>query len=92
MEWYEVRSVLKYSYYAEKDTWEQARLIAYIIAQSNSRKHLKMEDIIKFYWEDEKEEHDTKISKEEIEQLKLQAQQYLKTQNKRIEKRDILNG
>jgi len=89
METYEVNSALKYSYYAQKDNWEQARLIAYIVAQSNSTRHLKMEDIVKFHWEEDGEQNDTKITKEDIELLKKQAEQYLKSQNKTVEKRDI---
>ena len=78
MQGYEVSAALKYQYYAVKDGWEQARLISFLIAQSNSRKKLKMEDILEFPWEKEKEEHITSISKEEIERLRKEAEYYLK--------------
>lgn len=78
MQWYEINAALKYQYYAIKDGWEQARLISFLIAQSNSRKKLKMEDILEFPWEKEKEEHTTSISKEEIERLRKEAEYYLK--------------
>ena len=87
IETYELNAAMKYSYYAVKDDWEQARLIAYMIAQTNSRKTLKMQDIMTFHWEEEEEEHNTKITKEEIEALKRQAEQYLKSKNKTIENR-----
>lgn len=86
MEAYEVNSALKYSYYAQKDNWEQARLIAYIVAQCNSKRTLTMQDIVKFHWEEEAQ-GDTRITKEEIEMLKAQAEQYIKSKNKKIEKR-----
>lgn len=79
MKFYEVNAALRYSHYAYKDSWEQARLIAYFIAQTNSTKRLDIEDVIKFYWE--KEEKHTSISKEEIERLKRQAAQYIKASN-----------
>lgn len=88
IETYELNAALKYSYYAVKDGWEQARLVAYIVAQSNSTKRLKMQDIMEFYWEKEYNVEDTKITKEDIERLKKQAQQYLKSKNNNIEKRN----
>lgn len=39
-----------------KDEWEQTRMIAYTIAQVNSKKRLKPSDIITFPWEVTKEE------------------------------------
>ena len=78
MEWYEVNAALKYSHYAIKDNWEQARLIAYMIAQVNNKRHLKFGDIAKFYWENETDEEDAKpITKEDIERLNNLAKAYL---------------
>lgn len=78
IEWYEISAALKYQYYAVKDGWEQARLISFLIAQSNSRKRLKMEDILEFPWEKESTKEDQNITKEEIERLKKEAEQYIK--------------
>ena len=76
---YEIRALLKYDHYSHKDDWEMSRLIAYVIAQVNSKKKLKFQDIAKFYWEDEEQdEHDTSISKEDIERLKKRAEAYIK--------------
>ena len=88
IETYELNAAMKYAYYAVKDGWEQARLVAYIVAQCNSKRTLKMQDILTFYWEKEQNNDDTKITKEDIERLKAQAQEYLKSQNKTIEKRE----
>ena len=51
MEFYEVESLLDSYYLKNKDSWEQARLIAYMTAQVNSRNTISPEDIIKFSWE-----------------------------------------
>lgn len=90
MEWYEINAAMKYQYYSIKDGWEQARLIAYMVAQVNSKRTLKMDEILPLPWE--KEEPKTSITKEEIEKLKSEAQQFLKSKNNQIEKRDNING
>jgi hypothetical protein len=51
MQMYEVRSLLQYSYYRDKESWEQSRLIAYITAQTQSTKRIKPTDIMTFPWE-----------------------------------------
>lgn len=79
MSWYEINALLKYDYYANKENWEQARLISYIVAQVNSKRKLNFQDIIKFPWEEEAKE--TSISKEDIERLKEQAKQYINGRN-----------
>lgn len=74
---YEIQAVMNYEYYAHKDSWEQTRLLAYIMAQVNSRKTLKQSDILDFYWE-KKEVVDTGNSNSDLERLKKKAQQYIK--------------
>ena len=51
MQFYEIDSLLDSYYMKHKDSWEQARLIAYITAQVNSKDRLTPEDIMKFHWE-----------------------------------------
>lgn len=77
MEMYEVKAVMEYEYYAHKDGWEQARLVAYLIAQTNSTKQLKATDILKFYWEKDTEAADTSISNADVERLRMKAQQFI---------------
>ena len=55
-----------------KDSWEQARMIAFIMAQANSKKKLKPTDIIKFAWEKETKET-AKITSEDVEEMKRVA-------------------
>lgn len=87
MEWYEINAAMKYQYYSIKEGWEQARLIAYMVAQVNSKRTLKMEEILQFPWEKKDAENpNTSITKEEIEKLKAEASEYLKNKNKETRK------
>lgn len=88
IETYELVAALNYQHYAVKDVWEAARFVGYVVAQVNSKNRIQMDDFLKFYWEEEKDEKvDTSISKEQIAALKAQAQMYLQSENKLIEKR-----
>lgn len=64
---------MDFGYYKHKEQWEQTRLISYLIAQTNSKKKLRLQDIIKFQWETDNES--TKITNEEINDLSKQAQE-----------------
>ena len=46
MQMYEAQVAIKYGYYAYKDIWEANRLTAYIMAQVNSKRRLKLSDIV----------------------------------------------
>ena len=63
---------MDYGYYKHKEDWEQTRLISYLIAQTNSKKKMKLQDIIKFSQETEHES--TKITNDEINELAKQAE------------------
>ena len=52
---YEIRALLKYGYYKNQDIWEVGRLIAYLVAQTHSKKKLKLQDICELPWEKEDE-------------------------------------
>jgi len=67
---------MKYGHLAISDGWEQARLIAYVITQVNSKKKRKINEFIEFDWE-KPEKGDTSISKADIRRLKKKAQAYL---------------
>lgn len=83
IEWYEINSLFKYRHYSYKESWEQARLITYMTAQCNSRRHLQLTDIIKFPWEDDvQDEEQTKVTDEDVKRLKAMAQNYLSKENK----------
>ncbi|WP_333523575.1 hypothetical protein [Bacteroides zhangwenhongii] len=55
-------------------------MIAYIIAQCNSSKQLKVTDILKFDWDNEHKE-DTTITQEDVTRLKAKATSIAKTLN-----------
>lgn len=74
---YEIRAAIKYEYYAHKDSWEQARFIAYPIYQYGSKRRLSINELLPFYWEGDVEKSNTSISKEDIERLKKKAQTYI---------------
>lgn len=74
---YEVQPLITFMHLKHRDSWEQSRMIAYIIAQVNSRKKLNPTDIIKFDWDNEKEiNKETRISNEDIERLRKKAKEY----------------
>ena len=75
MQMYEVKAVLENLQHKNK-----ARMISYIIAQTNSTKQLSPTDIMKFDW-DEAKEKDTSISKDDIARLQAKANQFINTQN-----------
>ena len=84
MQWYEIRTALKYQHYAFSDTWESARMVAFYEAQCHSRNSLELKSIYPFYWEEDSEEkEDTSISKQDIERLKKKADNYIKFKNKK---------
>lgn len=60
MRWYEIVAALKYQSYCVQDSWEQTRLIAFILAQINSKERLEMHDIIKFPWDDKEKDEEAK--------------------------------
>lgn len=76
MQMYEIKPLIESSYLRNKDNWEQARMIAYIIAQSNSTNKIEPTDIIKFSWD--KTEESTDVSDVDVERLTRKAEEYSK--------------
>lgn len=79
---YEITPYIRNIHLRSKESWEQARLGAYITAQVNSTKKLKVTDIMEFPWEKEFKERKmktgvTSISNEDVERLKNKAKLYL---------------
>lgn len=79
MEGYEINSLMKYSYYKHKDNYDMARLIAYFIAQVNSKKKLKPKDVIEFPWEKEYFQVSEVDVREDMERL-MKATQIMQDQ------------
>ena len=47
---YELEPLISNLHRKDRNSWEQARMIAYVIAQCNSTKKLKPTDIMQFTW------------------------------------------
>lgn len=75
MEMYEVNCLMSHLYLASKDSWEQARLVGYIGAQTHSSKKMNITDIATFPWEEGYKNHDTSMSNEEKQRLERKAKQ-----------------
>lgn len=81
MQMYEIDALVSSIYRKKKDNWEQARLIAYLIAQTNSTKKLSIQDIMKFQWEDDDTDikKTTRISDDDIKRLRDKANKITNT-------------
>lgn len=73
---YEIKPLIESAHLQHRDSWEQARLMAYMTAQVNSTKKLKLTDIIKFAWDEE--EKNTSVTNDDAERLKIKAEKYRK--------------
>ena len=64
---------MEHSYLSSKENWEQTRLQLLVSAQANSKKRLKLQDILKFPWDSKKEK--ISIDKNDIERLEAKAKE-----------------
>jgi len=81
---FEVELLYENLKYADRPSWEQNRLLAFILAQVNSKKHLEMTDIMSFPWDDNYEEKNTEMTNEDRDRLREKAKAFeklLKEQN-----------
>jgi hypothetical protein len=81
MEWYEVEALLEYEYYGHKDDWEQCRFMANAYINMHAKTRVSLENTIHLYWDHKVDTEDTEISKKDIERLRLEAKEYLKSKN-----------
>lgn len=77
---YELEALISCLYQKNRESWEQTRLLAYILAQVNSTKKLKPSDILSFVWDNENKGN-TSISNEDVKRLKEKAKQYTNKYN-----------
>jgi ABC-type cobalamin/Fe3+-siderophores transport system ATPase subunit len=66
---------MPFLYLATKDSWEQARLMGYISAQTHSTKKMSVSDIVSFPWEESAKAHDTSMSNADKRRLEEKAKQ-----------------
>ena len=79
---YEAELYLENSYLSSKENWEQTRLQLLVSAQANSKKRLKLQDILKFPWDGKSEKKS--IDKKDIERLEAKAKEIEKQWLKQI--------
>lgn len=77
---YELETLISSLYQKNRESWEQTRLLAYILAQVNSTKKLKPSDILSFVWDNDNKGN-TSISNEDVKRLKERAKQYTSKYN-----------
>ena len=70
---YEAELYMEHSYLSSKENWEQTRLQLLVSAQANSKKRLKLQDILKFPWDGKSEKKS--IDKKDIERLEAKAKE-----------------
>lgn len=75
MEMYEMGCLMPFLYLASKESWEQARLMGYISAQTHSTKKMSVSDIVSFPWEKDTKSHDTSMSNADKRRLEAKAKQ-----------------
>lgn len=78
---WEVNELFESLNYADCASWEQTRWLMYVVAQVNSKKKLKLQDIMNFPWD--RQQTQTTISNEDIKRLKERAMKFEK---------DLFNG
>lgn len=78
MQEYEVTLISKNLAYADRTNKELSRMLMYVTAQVNSTKKLKIDDIVKFKWDDEFKNTGTKLTDEEAEELRVRASELAK--------------
>ena len=79
---YEAELYLENSYLSSKENWEQTRLQLLVSAQANSKKRLKLQDILKFPWDGKSDKKS--IDKNGIERLEAKAKEIEKQWQKQI--------
>lgn len=72
-EW-EINDIIENLPYLDRNLWEAARFSSYITLLPNSKKNLKITDILKFKWDVETNDKDEReITKADISRLKEKA-------------------
>lgn len=66
MQTYEIEALLENIWMKSKESWEQARLQAYITAQVNSTKKIEMSDLLTFPWEKTQKVEDTQEERDAL--------------------------
>lgn len=78
MQEYEVHDVYNALKYADCPNWEMTRWLLYAIIQVNSKKKIKIEDVLSFPWDKNYTQLDKEISSDDITRLRAKSKEILK--------------
>lgn len=80
MEEWEIQELYQLIQFSDVNDWERTRWLLYAIVQVNSKKKIKMEEILKLPWDEgyKSIKLDKEISNEQIAKLKEKSQYILK--------------
>jgi len=87
MRMYEIGCLMPFLYLASKDSWEQARMMGYISAQTHSTKKMSISDIVSFPWEQDYQARQTSMSNADKQRLEEKARQLEKMMNQNNEQK-----
>ena len=83
MQEYEINNIVENLKFADKNKWESARLIAYVIAKANFKNIKKAQDFLPLPWDEQsntttgkKNPKNTNITQEEIDRLKKLSEKW----------------
>lgn len=82
MQEYEINNIVENLKYADKNKWESARLIAYVIAKANFKNIKKAQDFLPLPWDEteittnKKKAKNTNITQEDIDRLKKLSEKW----------------
>lgn len=81
MQAYEPDIYMEYLDYTDRTQWESSRILAYLTAQVNSRKKLKIKDIIKLPWDNDAKKIAKKVTEDKMDEMKTEADNIAKLLN-----------
>lgn len=87
---YEVATIATMLDYVDRPIWERARMQMYVQAQSMSTKALKPEDIIKFKWDQGRD--NIEVTNEQKAALAAREEEFRAVLNRRKQKKNIDNN
>lgn len=82
MKEYEINNIVENIKYTDKNKWESARLIAYVIAKANFKNIKKAQDFLPLPWDEsettntKKKAKNTNITQAEIDRLKKLSEKW----------------
>ena len=73
MQPYEIAGLIKYRTYRGRDDWERARVISCNMLRPWSKGDFAPQDVMRFPWDEEREDEETTTAMSEADRLRLPA-------------------